>query len=158
MGQKWGLGLLCPFPWGAEGELGSHLTSTMSPGPRPYSQWQWHPGPSNRLAMATIDTGGGLYRHWLVRKLRTCWGCCAPFRGGAAGSLSNAMAWAKALGPRPTSIRTKWHLYPSNGLAQYTNVLQDRHTDKQRSNSIGRSVTMLKGRPRTDGRTERQLQ
>ena len=70
--------------------------------------------------LVTIDVG------------RKVGGCCAPFHGGA-GSPSNTV-WP---GPRPASI-------PSGILInltvwpQYTNVTD--RTDRQRSDSIGRTV------------------
>jgi len=38
-------------------------------------------------------------------------GCCAPFAGGAAGSPSSTVAWAKAY------LHTKWHLDAISCLA-----------------------------------------
>jgi len=48
---------------------------------------------------------------------RKVWGCCDPFRDGAAGSPSNTMS----SGPR-LYLRTKWHLDLSNRWPQHSNV------------------------------------
>ena len=66
------------------------------------------------------------------------WGLC-PFGGGAAGSLSNTM-WP---GPRPRPTRVpSFILIHQTVWSQYTNVTErtDRQTDRQRSDSIGRTV------------------
>jgi len=71
--------------------------------------------------LATTDMG---------RKLE---GCCAPFRG-RAGSPSNIMS----PGTRPTSVPSGILIRPAV-WPQYTN-LTDRQTDRQRSDSMGRTV------------------
>jgi len=60
-------------------------------------------------------------------------GCCAPFRGGA-GFPSNTMS----PGPRPISISSGILIHPTV-WPQYTNVTDIQ--DRQRSRSIGRTVT-----------------
>jgi len=62
------------------------------------------------------------------------WGLC-PFGGGAAGSLSNTM-WPGPR-PRPTRVPIKpfGHNTPTSRKGQ-----TDRQTDRQRSDSIGRTV------------------
>jgi len=90
MGRK--SGAMPSFFWG--GELGPHLMQCrLDRGLPPY---QWHLGPSSRLA--TIDMGLKL-------------GGSAPFLGRGTGSPSNTkVAWAKAY------LHTKWHLNPCNHL------------------------------------------
>ena len=74
-------------------------------------------------------------------------GGCAPFLEKGAGTPSNTM-WPE---PRPNH-HTKWHPNPSNRLAtihqrhRQTDKQTDR-TDRQRSDSIGRTV-LQKGRPK----------
>jgi len=60
-----------------------------------------------------------------------------PISVGGAGSPSNAM-WP---GPRPTSVPTGILIHPTV-WPQYTNVTRqrDKHTDRQQSDSIGRTV------------------
>ena len=65
-------------------------------------------------------------------------GCCAPMHGGAEFP-PNTVAWTEAY------IHTKWHPNPSNRLAtihqRYRQTdMTDRETDRQQSDSTGRTV------------------
>ena len=72
--------------------------------------------------LATIDMG---------RKL----GAVAPFWGGELGPIQHNVAWDEAY------IRIKWRVDPSSRLATIHQLhIQDRQTDRQRSDSIGRIV------------------
>ena len=70
-----------------------------------------------------------------VRKLRK-WRVLWPFCGGSwvpIYTMSN-VAWAEAY------LRTKWHLDPSNRLATIHPTSQTGQAERQRSDSIGRTV------------------
>jgi len=101
----------------------------MWPGLRPTSAVQ--SGILIHLAMATIDISRIVGR-----------AVVPPFRGGAApltwGSwvpVYNNVAWAEAY------LHTKWYVDPSNSLATiHQRHRQTGHTDRQRSDTIGRTV------------------
>jgi len=77
-------------------------------------------------------------------------GWLCPFGGGGAGSPSNTM-WP---GPRPY-LHAKFHLDPSNRLS----TIHQRHRqtdrqDRQRSDSIGRTVLQAVAQESVDGNKE----
>jgi len=122
-----------PFSGGA-----GSPSNTMSPGPKPTSIV--HPDSSNHLA--TIDMGRGLYERRLacVRKRQKFRRAAVTFSvGGGAGLPSNTM-WP---GPRPRSVPSGILVHPTV-WPQYTNV-KDRQADRQRSDSIGRTVLQTVG-------------
>ena len=95
-------------------------SNTKSPGPRPSCI------PSDILIHAAI---------WPQQIWVKNWGLC-PFGVGGAGSPSNAM-WP---GPRPTCVPSFILIRPTV-WPQYTNITG--RTDRQRSDSIGRSVLQM---------------
>ena len=116
-GPKWG----CCVPF--RRELGPHVT--IPPGPRPTSVYnKWYSDRSSRLA--TIDMG---------RKVGG--GCCAPFRGGGAGSPSNTMS----PGPRPTSVPSGIFIHPTI-WPQYTYVT-DRQTAQRSPSHMANRTKLL---------------
>jgi len=119
MDQKFG-GAVPPFLWG---ERPGSPSNTMSPWPRPTSV------PSGILIHPAI------WPQWTWAK---SWGLC-PFWGGGAGSPSNTR-WSE---PRPTStpsfILILCHNTPMLQTAQDETEKTVR-TDRQRSDSIGRSI------------------
>ena len=95
--------------------------------------------PSNTMSLEPRPTSlpSGILIHpsiWPQQIWGENWGLC-PFRGGGAGSPSNTM-WP---GPRPTCMPSFILIYPTV-WPQYTNVRQDRQTQSQRSDIIGRTV------------------
>ena len=74
---------------------------------------------------------------WPNRRGPKIGGCAPSFWGGGAGSLSNTM-WPE---PRPTAMPSFILVHPTV-WPQYSNVTdrQDRQTERQRSDSIGRTV------------------
>jgi len=113
MGRTWGGGLRPLFGRG----VGSP-SNTKSPGPRPTSI------PSGILIHAAI---------WPQQIWAENWGAPPPFWGRGAGSPSNTMC----PGPRPTCLPSFILIRPAV-WPQCTNVTD--RTDRQRSDSIGRSV------------------
>jgi len=107
-------------------------SNTTWPGPMPtfFLRTKWHLDPPSRLAR--IDMG---------RKV----GAAVPrlFWEGKLGTHQHNVPWAEAYLP------TKWHLDPSNRLAAiHQRYRQDRtrqtgQTDRQRFDSIGRTVKNL---------------
>ena len=87
-----------------------------------YLHTKWHHSPSCRLA-------NGHNGHW--PKI----GCLCPFRGGGAGSPSNTMSRRNE-----AYLRTKWHLDPSNRLDTIHQRCRQDRTDRQQTDSIGRTV------------------
>jgi len=120
MGQK--LGRWAPPPyWG--GASGSP-SNTKSPGPSTICI------PSGILIHPTI-----LPQHIWAKK--TGGSAPPPFRGGRAGSPSNTM-WP---GPRPTCLPSFILIRPTVWPQEaYTNVTGRKGQDRQRSDSIGRTV------------------
>jgi len=115
MGRKLGRGLRPLFGRGA-----GSLSNTESPGLRPSSM------PIGTLIHVAI---------WPQQIWAENWGLC-PFRGGGGGSPSNTV-WP---GSRPTCM-SSFVLICSTVWPQHTNVTdrQDRQTDAQRTDSIGRT-------------------
>jgi len=111
--EKWGL----PCSLTEEGEKqGPHLTQCcLGRGISPYQVASWSIEPF------------GYNRHG------ENWGLC-PFGEGELGPHHN-VAWAEAY------LRTKWHPKPSNHLATIHQCY--RQTDRQRSDSTGRTILQM---------------
>ena len=86
----------------------------------PYLRTRWHIDPSSHLATTDMDRklGGGL----------------CPFEGQGAGSPPNTM-WP---GPRPTACQVSY--WPTQPFGHSTPTLQTDSQDRQRSDSIRRTV------------------
>jgi len=88
-----------------------------------------------RLRSTSVPTGILIHPAvWPQQTWAENWGLCSPFLG-AAGSQSNNVAWAEAY------LHAKFHLDPSNRLA--TIHKRYRQTDRQRSDSMGRTVIQM---------------
>jgi len=121
--QRFGHNKHGPKKWGSpppfwEGSGSS--SNTESPGPEAYLHTKWHLYPCSHLSTTDMN-----------RKLRV-----VPLWGRGAGSPSNTMC----PGPRPTCVPSFILIHPII-WPQCTNVT-DRQ-DRQRSDSIGRTVLLL---------------
>ena len=103
--------------------------------------------PSNTMSLGAKPTSlpSGILIHpaiWPQHIWVKNWGLC-PLGGGGAGSPSNTM-WP---GPRPTCLPAKFQLDPSNRLTtihqRHRQTGQDRQTDRQQSDSTGRTVLQM---------------
>ena len=94
--------------------------SWVPPWAEAYLRTKWHPDPSSRLDTTDMDLK---------------WGDCCARLGGSLVPISNTM-WPR---PRPTCVSSGILIHPTV-WPQYTNVTRQTHADKQRCDSIGRTV------------------